>query len=157
MHNTQCRGNELRVTDSEWREIHPLPTLHCPTCNARIEIASAMEGLYPICHGWVKATPVPGTIVRTLDFYSELPDSASLSDGGHGSHAETDSSAVEASPRIYIERIPSGESSSILKRQSELEQFEISASALLTSNYGHYFLRDEVGVYFNPEYLSRLI
>lgn len=54
----------------------PLPKLRCPVCSKDIDVSAAKgASRLSICHGWVVLTPVPGTLICTVDFYSELPDS----------------------------------------------------------------------------------
>jgi hypothetical protein len=55
----------------EFQSLSPLPKLRCPVCNGDIDISKAKysEPL-SICHGQVLVTPVPGTLVGIVDFYT---------------------------------------------------------------------------------------
>lgn len=58
-----------------FRYLNPLPKICCPVCNADIDVSRAKysEPL-SICHGQVVVTPVPETLVGTVDFYISQPD-----------------------------------------------------------------------------------
>jgi hypothetical protein len=57
---------------------NPFPRIHCPVCNADIDVSLAKysEPL-SICHGQVAVSPVPGTLVGIVNFYTSQPDSES--------------------------------------------------------------------------------
>lgn len=69
------KSAKAKQSSREFLLLGPVPKIHCPVCNADIDVSRAKysEPL-SICHGTVTVNPVPGTLVGTLDFCTSQPD-----------------------------------------------------------------------------------